>query len=373
MNSEIDKIAIIEEYIKGHLTGKTLREFEAALSTNADLRHEVELQRSLYDGIDRLGDKFLLRELEQHHHDFEKRNKPGITRRQQKMLFYGLGTTILVFLTIYILNSGEKPASNNASIPTLSETSKDSAHRQSDSSHIASVRTDSISSGITDAEQAKSPVEAQATKSVIKKIPNPIVLGTTVTESEYVYSSGKLRLFVPTEWDLAKTDLFRYKGRLLLFYEGKYYPIDEDYRRKALKAEEELKIYESFLPATGSSPKIKVCKNNLLIGSELEKSSIVIIRQKGITGKKYKFTGINIEMTQALYDYLEKPIQLIYVERLDQHFFKTKDGLYHLEKDTPDFIGIIKVHDQSIESLFNQEEILIPLKSKTASEASETY
>ncbi len=363
MTDEINNIAQIEEYLKGNLTGKTLSDFEARIASDPELAKEVELQREIYSGIERLGDKELADELNKIHASKTSNNPFGITQRQKKLFFYALGGLILIFVGWHTFTnmSVEEHEQEITKVVLPTETSDQKEEFTTDTTESVELinMTDSL-------EEQPERINPETNTTIeITKFTNPIVLGKTFDKIEYIFSYGELKLFGADNLDLNKLEIIRHKNQILLFDQKQFYPLEEKHKRDALIADPAIRIFETFKTPGKNSPKMKIIKTNLELKEELEFTSIRVIKKQGLTGKKYRYTGVTIEVTEQLYELFGNKFELIHVEELNQDFFKTKEGLFHLEKDTKDFVEVIKVHDPKVQKVFKSEEKLVPLKSET--------
>lgn len=369
MMDDVQKIALIEEYLKGNLTGKTLEGFEAELANDSALAKEVAIQKEIYSGIERAGDKSLKVQLDGFHEEFERSN-PKFSKGKKKAFFYTVGGLTLVLLSIYTFTqmghdhpSDEIDSTTKNEVIVSNENNTDVEKITNDST-ISVTESDSSDTIITN-KTGDNTVEAVQPIIEVKTFTNPIVLGKTTEKVEYIFTFGELKLFGAAGIDINRLEIIRHNNDILLFDQKQYYVLEESHKRKALIADPNIRIFETFRLPGAQSPKMKIVKSNIELKEEIEFTSIKVIKKSGLSGRKYRFSGVTIEFTEDLHEFFGSKFEIVHIDKIDQNVFKTRHGLFHLEKNTKDFVEIIKVHDPDVQHFFDTEERLVPLKSET--------
>lgn len=114
MRKELEQMATIENYISGNLSGPDKAAFEKKLASDPALQKEVQLQRELMQGIQRVGLKQLIR---------KGMRKYKFARRLRNWGLGGLSAVVIAGAALFLYHSASKTHAENApyELPELNE------------------------------------------------------------------------------------------------------------------------------------------------------------------------------------------------------------------------------------------------------------
>lgn len=104
MNEYTNDDQLIEQYLFGNLSGTALRDFEKRMAQDTDFAQQVAIEKSIFSGLEALGNEDLRGQLEQIHQEEIATKPKAKIRRLPAPIRWAIAASVLILMGFFIWN-----------------------------------------------------------------------------------------------------------------------------------------------------------------------------------------------------------------------------------------------------------------------------